>query len=139
MADHTEFLELAIELIEEEGREVTFGTLAGSTPDSDRPWKGGAASPALAAQTFTQYAVFLPDGTEGVLGGGGFGKSFMVDDLLKNAEQILLTYPAQGAGAEDFGKVTTVVDDDGLRWTITGMKELKPANLTVLYAMGVKR
>lgn len=127
MADHTEFLDLARELIEAEGRSVTFQMLDGTPVDDNTPWNGPGAPTVSASKT--TIAVFLPDGS-------GFGKMIEDNDLFKSSEQMLLVAPpASGEILGDFH----VVLDGGVRWKINVAKELKPADLTVLYAMGVSR
>lgn len=127
MADHTEFLELARELIAEEGRSVTFSKLDGTPADSAKPWWGpGTPTP---IDPVTTLAVFLPDGS-------GFGKMIEDNELFKSSEQMLLVAPpVSGEVLGDYHVVT----DGGVYWKINIVKELKPADLTVLYAMGVSR
>jgi hypothetical protein len=128
MADHQEFLDLAREMIEEEGRLVTFQQLDKTPADPDYPWEGpGAPTVADSVQT---YAVFVPDA------GSGLGKLIEDNELFKSAEQVLLVAPpATGETLGDFH----IVVDDAVRWKIDVAKELKPGPLTVLYVMGVSR
>lgn len=130
MADHTEFLELARELLSEEGRQVTFAKLDATATDPTKPWKGPGA-PTLTG-SIQAYAVFLPR----LVSGGGFGKTIFTDELFKSSEQLLLVAPP--VSGENLNGYSIVVDD-GVRWTINVTEELKPANLTVLFAMGVSR
>ena len=132
MADHSKFLALARRLIAREGRSVTFGKLATTSADADRPWKGPAriaGLPPPLTNEVTTIAVFLPDGA-------GFGKMIEDNDLFKNAEQMVLVAPP--ASGEDLSGYNVVVDGS-VRWKIDVIKELKPADLTVLFAMGVSR
>lgn len=139
MADHTEFLELAREMISEEGRQVTFGKLDATPADANKPWKG----PGEPTVTFpvTTMAVFLPDGTLGVMGGSGFGGLITDIALFKSFGQVLLVAPP--ITGEDLSQYHIVVDGDSFtdapQWKIGAIKELKPADLTVLFAMGVSR
>lgn len=127
MADHSDFLALARELIAADGRLVTFSKLDGTASDPAKPWWGPGA-PTLAASV-SAYAVFLPDGA-------GFGKMIEDNELFKSSEQMLLVAPpTSGEVLGDYH----VVQDGGVRWKINIVKELKPADLTVLYAMGVSR
>jgi len=125
--DFTEFVELARELIAENGRSVTFQKLDASAADPAKPWKG-AGAPTVEAEV-TTTAVFLPDGS-------GMGKLIEDNDLFKKAEQVLLVAPpASGEVLGDFH----VVLDGGSRWKVDVAKELRPGPITVLYAMGVSR
>lgn len=140
MADHTDFLELARELIADDGRQVTFIKLTDVVADNSKPWRGPGA-PAILASV-TTFAVFLPDGTLGTLGlGGGFGTFNTDDDLFKSSEEILLVAPpTTGENLTDFHLVVdgaTATTDNARKINLS--KELRPADLTVLYAMGVSR
>lgn len=127
MADHTEFLDLARELIADEGRSVTFQKFDGTAADATAPWNGPGAP--TVADSETTIAVFLPDGA-------GFGKMIEDNELFKSSEQmVLVAPPVSGKILGDFHAVL----DGGVRWKINVTKELKPADLTVLYAMGVSR
>lgn len=127
MADHSDFLALARELIQEEGRSVTFAKLGTTAADVDKPWRG-AGSPTLVGQV-TTTAVFLPDS-------GGFGELIEDEELFKKSEQFLLVAPP--STGEDLSDYNIVVDDS-VRWKITITKCLKPASLALLFAMGVSR
>jgi hypothetical protein len=129
MADHSKFLALARHLIAREGRSVTFGKLDDSSADSERPWKTSGNNPANLVGAVDCIAVFLPDGS-------GFGKGVEDNDLFKSSEQMLLVAPP--TTGEDLSTHSVVVDG-ARRWKINVIKELKPADLTVLFAMGVSR
>lgn len=129
MADHSKFLALARRLIDREGRSVTFGKLDASSADPERPWKTSGNNPANLTGAVDCIAVFLPDGS-------GFGKGIEDNDLFKSSEQMLLVAPP--TTGEDLGAHNVVIDGTR-RWKINVTKELKPADLTVLFAMGVSR
>jgi hypothetical protein len=132
MADHSKFLALSRKLIAREGRSVTFSKLVATSADAARPWKGAARNvgdPPPLTGGVTTIAVFLPDGA-------GFGKMIEDNELFKSSEQMLLVAPPESG--EDLGAYD-VVTDGSVRWKINIAKELKPADLTVLFAMGVSR
>ncbi len=129
MADHSKFLALSRKLIAREGRSVTFGKLDAAAPDPSKPWKSVSNNPASFAEEVIAIAVFLPDGA-------GFGKMIEDNELFKQSEQMLLVAPP--TTGEDLGTYHIVVDGAS-RWKINVVKELKPADLTVLFAMGVSR
>lgn len=127
MADHSDFLELAREMIAEEGREVTFAKLSAGPADPDKPWKGAGAPTPI--EPVTTLAVFLPDGS-------GLGKLTEDNDLFKTSENVLLVAPpVTGENLEGYHIIT----DGGERWKINICKTVRPADLAVLYAMGVSR
>lgn len=129
MADHSDFLELAREMLEEEGRLVTFAKLDPTAADANKPWRGPAA-PTLTGNV-DAFAVFLPH-----TGETEFGRMITDSELFKKCEQVLLVAPP--TTGEYLGDYHIVVDDS-VRWRIEIARELKPADLTVLYAMGVCR
>lgn len=127
MADHSDFLELAREMIEEDGREVQFAQLSAGPADPDKPWKGAGAPTPI--NLVTTFAVFLPDGS-------GLGKITEDNELFKTSENVLLVAPpTSGENLETYH----VVLDGGQRWKINVVKTVQPADLAVLYAMGVSR
>jgi hypothetical protein len=127
MADHTEFLTMAREMIKADGRLVAFAKLSATPSDAAKPWNGPAA-PALTGSV-NAYAVFLPDGS-------GFSKEIEDDALFKSSEQVLLVAPPEsGQDLEGYHIIT----DGGVRWKVNVCKTLKPATLAVLYMMGVSR
>jgi hypothetical protein len=133
MADHSKFIALAKKLINKEGREISFLKLAGTSVDPDRPWKGAArpaGEPPPISHIAVAMAVFLPVGS-------GFSKEYKIDELFKGAEQMLLTSP-HDSSTVNLAEYN-LVEDDGVRWRIVGVLELRPANQTVLFAMGVAR
>lgn len=128
MADHTEFLLLARELIDEDGRLVTFQLLDGDAADPNKPWKG-AGAPTVKASVDT-YAVFLPSG------GDDLGKIISNNELFKSCEQVLLVAPP--VTGEDLGSFNVILDG-GSRWAINVAQELKPGPTSLLFAIGVSR
>jgi hypothetical protein len=128
MADHSKFLALSRKLISREGRSVTFAKFGSEPSDPERPWKG-AGSPPPFENEVDCIAVFLPDGA-------GFGKMIEDNELFKASEQMLLVAPP--VTGEDLSLYPVLVDGD-VRWKVNVVKELKPADLTVLFAMGVSR
>jgi len=129
MADHSDFLALAREMISEDGRSVTFAKLVDTPVDSDKPWNG-PVTPTLSNQVDV-FAVFLARSGE-----ADFGQAWIDVELFKSCEKVLLTYPpTTGEDLTDYN----VVVDGSTRWRIKEIQELKPANLTCLFAMGVCR
>lgn len=133
MADHSKFLALARKLINKDGREVQFLKIQPASADPDRPWKGPARTagdPPPPSHIAVAMAVFLPDGA-------GFGKMIEDNDLFKTSDQMLLVAPHDDPSVNL--AEYQLVEDGGVRWKINVIKELKPADLTVLFAMGVSR
>lgn len=128
MADHTEFVVLAQELILEEGRLVTFQKLGAGPADANKPWKG-AGAPTVVSQVASVPAVFVP------ATGSDLGRMVTDEELLKRVEQVALVAPVQ----EGFDSFHRILDTDSQLWKIEWMQVLKPASQTILYVVGVKR
>lgn len=129
MADHSDFLEMAREMIAEDGRAVTFYQLSAVAADPAKPWQG-QGTPTLLNPAPT-FAVFLSHFGEFDLGKNVFDK-----ELFKNSEQLLLVAPPiSGEALEDYH----IVVDGGVRWKIDIARVLKPGPIVVLIAMGVSR
>ncbi len=127
MADHAKFLALAKKLITKHGRSTTFKTLSAGPSDSSKPWKGAGSTPS-ASTLATAMAVFLPHK------GLDFGIEFVAPELIKDCSELLLV--AGDAGAlETCNSITDGNKDYRVNWVAM----LKPADLTLLYAMGVVR
>jgi hypothetical protein len=129
MADHQEFLDLARELIANDGRLVTFGKPTTVSSDASKPWKGPGVQPPELLEPVSVYAVFLPVGS-------GFSLMQTDEGMFKNSEQVLLVAPPlTGEVLNDY----SIIVDGGVRWKIDAMNVLAPADLTLLFAMGVSR
>ncbi len=124
--DYTESVQLAQELIAENGRYVTLQMLAATAADAAKPWKG-AGTPTV-AQTKAVPAVFVP------ASGSGLGRDIVKEELLDRVEQVALVAPTD-VSLEGFH----VILDDGVRWNIDWAQVLKPGATVVLYVFGVKR
>lgn len=127
MADHTEFVELAVELISEEGRLVTLQQVRTNPSDPLKPWKGSNGATDDVATDIP--AVFLP-----VSGTTEFGQDWIDKELLRNCDEVCLIAP----GAVEYD-VANLLVDAGVVWKINWIKKLRPATQTILYAMGVAR
>lgn len=124
---HEEFLELAEELIGEEGRDVVFiklATLPGAFPGETA---GDPRNPP-ASQLPTKACFVEPDSLQRL------GHTSKLDELIKRSEHICLV-----PGTTDLEQFNELLDDDGLYYTITGMEKLRPGTRTLLYFVGVKR
>ncbi|MFA7523111.1 MAG: hypothetical protein WCY71_09335 [Halothiobacillaceae bacterium] len=124
--DYTEFVELAQELISENGRQIEIQKLDATAADTSKPWKG-AGTPTVGAKK-TLSAVFVP------ASGSGLGRDIVKEELLDRVEQVALVAPTD-VSLEDFH----IIMDDGVRWNIDWAQALKPGPMVVLYVFGVKR
>lgn len=125
MADHAKFVALAQRLIAKHGRSVTFKTLDAVT-DASKPWRGSTGG--TSTDLLTTLAVFVPHK------GLDFGNDFIEDELMKSAVEICLV-PGELADLTQ----AHLVHDGGQDYKVCWIRRLKPADLTLLYAIGVER
>jgi hypothetical protein len=127
MADHSRFLALAERLIAKHGRSTVFKTLSAGPSDITKPWKGAGVgqTPGTLA---TALAVFMPHK------GLNFGTDFLSEELLKDCTELCLV-----AGSAGNLETCNLVEDGGKDFKVTWVSRLKPADLTLLYAIGINR
>lgn len=125
--NYTKLLATVERLIANAGRVVTFEQLDDEAIDSSKPWRGPGEPTALLVDD--NPAVFVPPS------GFDFGKELVQDELLARCEQVCLTAPST---VLDLNNCTCVVDG-GVRWAVVWAQELKPADVSLLFAIGVKR
>lgn len=135
--DDKDFLELAHEMISENGRTVIVGKLSDARPDTARPWKGPATTPTLEL-SYSVKGVFLPDMTLGLIGGSGFGRMDMIEELVKQSEQVALVAHPYGVTLREFTSCN-VLDDVSGRYRIHARKVLMPGDSPIFYALGLIR
>jgi len=128
MVDYVRSLALAQRLITANGRTVAVQKLSSTPADVNKPWEGTTLP--TVATTVSPKAVFVPH-----TGAGDLGKYLVDEELLKRCDQVvLIAYD----GTNDLGTFTQV-QDGGSTWKIVWVRELKPGDLTILYAIGVSR
>jgi len=125
---HEEFLELAEELIPENGREVTFIQLATTT--GAFPGEAAADPRTPPARSVSVIGCFVePDSLQRL------GITTKIDQLLQTSDRIMLV-----AGTVSLRGFEEVIDsDDGRYYRIQGMEELKPGTQSLLWFVGVER
>lgn len=127
MTIYDELLPVVVELIDETGRVVTFERLTATPADASKPWRGPAAP--TAAATKDLKATFVPpSGTE-------FGKDWISSDLLARCEQVCLVAPD---AMFDLNGCTSILDG-AVRWAVQWIYALRPGDINMLFAVGVKR
>lgn len=114
------------------GRNVTFIELDSTAVDVNKPWRGTATPRVTPKASSAQVAVFVP------ASGSGLGFRSSQDELVKRSEQIMLVAPG-AANTDDLQQFDEVIDQDGSRWKIVFADVLSPADVPVLYAVGVRR
>lgn len=114
-------------LIDDTGRSVAFQRLSPTPADNAKPWRGPAAPTVDTA--VTQAATFVP------ASGADLGKMLVSDEMLSRVEQVCLTAPNV---VMDLNTCTAVLDD-GVRWAVGWVAELRPGGVSLLFALGLKR
>jgi len=79
----------------------------------------------------TIYVVALPPSSASSL-----GLSLLSDDLIKQSKQIFIAEVGEDA-PEDLGSYHRAEEADGSLWRITFVEQLRPAEQTILYFIGV--
>lgn len=123
---HEEELELAEELIAEDGRDVVFIQLAEDVGSFPGEASGDPRNPP--ARSVSVKAVFVePDSLQRL------GITTKVDQLLQTSDRICLV-----PGTYDLDGMNEVIDEDRY-YKIQGMETLRPGTRTLLYFVGLER
>jgi len=125
--DYEEMLALAVELIEETGRQVTLQNYSTVPVDPARPNLG--SSPAVANELPGVWATFIS--TKSAESQWGLG--FLSEDFVKRFSQMALI----AGRAEDLKRYDTILDTDGTRYRIGEAQVLKPSTTVLLYGFGL--
>ena len=81
------------------------------------------------AASLVQAATFVPPA------GTGFGKDLVTPEMLARVQQVCLVGPSS---TFDINRTSDVLDG-GVKWMVDWVYELKPAGVSLLFAVGVKR
>lgn len=112
--------------IDRVGRRVTFQRVV-QTPDATRPWIVVSE-----IEELTATAVFVPPT------GSGLGYRITNPDLIERVQQIAIV-SLGGAATERLTSFDKIEDSDGSLWHIEFVQELRPASVSILYYVGVRR
>jgi hypothetical protein len=107
---------------------VTLNKMDNVPASASEPWKGSSA-PRTAVATLEVSAVFVEPSSLDDL-----GKDYVSLEFLKRAQQI--AFISTDVRLDQFNEM---VDDDGTRWRITEMTELRPGSKSMLYFVGVTK
>ena len=128
MVDYVKLTATAQRLITENGRSATLVEYDDTLQDAAKPWQGAADPRAVPASTLTIFAAFVDPSS-------GLGLDFVPQDLLKDAESVAICSP----GAQVDPSIFHELIDGTTRWKLTGVSVLRPADVTVLAVLGLKR
>lgn len=125
----SEIVPVAIELLEEFGRPVTFIELGDVAANASQPWLGATSPRGAPKQTLVLNAAFVePESMERL------GNDATTDDFHKRSQQICIVH-----AAVELAPFDEILDTDGSRWKITGISKLKAGPTLLVYFVGTKR
>jgi hypothetical protein len=127
--NYTALAAKATTLVANAGRAITFVRLEETPTDSAKPWRGAtdSRSPPDATQPANGVAV-EPSSVVAL------GIATVDTDFIKRAEQIFIVTPA----ADDLDTYDELIDG-ATRWRINEVQKLRPADVTLLYFVSVRR
>lgn len=131
MVDFVRLAQTADRLIRNNGRSITFVKLNETPADDNRPWKGPATG---GETTLALNGVFVPPNTVRQFGLTALGEGTEFKDLVTFSQQIIIV----AQGERDLREFTSVIDGT-TRWGIIGLQVLRPAEITMLGFVGVRR
>ena len=128
--DYAEIAAVAETLIDETGRDVTFIRWDQTEADATKPWKGPSNPRTTPDATDTVKATFVPISTAA----SSLGIKIEDADLLKRTSQVCLVAPA----SFDLSTAQEIIDG-AVHHRITFVEKLQPADVVLLYYVGVER
>jgi hypothetical protein len=129
--DYTELAADALGLVQDAGRPLTFGKLATAAADPDMPWRGPSDARAPYAAQVTLPAVMVQPSSAVLL-----GLTTADSDFIKNASAVLIVAPTPEFTDDDLENYSEVTVD-GTIYGFTGVEKLRPADVTLLYFVGL--
>ena len=127
--DYTKLAATAACLIQENGRTVVFNQIDQVAADTNQPWKGPTDPESGPTSTTTVSAVFVPPSSASSL-----GMNTVSEDMLSKVREIAIVEP----GSFDLATADVVIDN-GQRKVIEFVETLRPAGVTLLHYVGVRR
>lgn len=130
MVNYVKLADTAKRLIKKNGRVVNFVRSNSNFTDPDKPWEGSNG-----LETLVPLAgVFVPPSSLRNFGLPALGEGHDFQNLILFSEQIIIVFP-DGYDLTDFESVK----DGNTTWGITAIQILKPADVTLLGYVGVRR
>lgn len=132
MVDFTRLAATAKRLVDANGRSITLNKLEADVPDAAKPWRGAAAPAATPEATITLSGVAVSP-----VGAVNLGIAAAEDDFIKRATEIFIAAPGSTPIA-DLKQFQQLVDGSDT-FAINEVRELRPADLTLLYYISVRK
>ena len=136
MVDYARLSVTAKRLIDKNGRDLKLLKISDASKDSSKPWDGpvdihnDTTDPILDEESIDLKGVFVPPGEASKF----LGEATDTENFLLFSEQVVMVAP----GEVDLREYSVVIDRDD-RWGIEGIQVLRPADVTLLAFLGVKR
>lgn len=127
--DYAALATTAATLIQQNGRTITVRRLKSQPDDPAKPWRGSSDPTSSPDESSSVKAVFVPPSSASSL-----GMSSVNDDLLASTADIMICEP----GDFDFREAHQIQDGD-VKKGITFVERLQPADVLLLYYIGVER
>lgn len=133
--DYTRVRDTAERLVKRFGRTVTLVRPTEIKDDHDRPWKGPSVNSDVNPDTKLQVpAIQLLPNQVRIFGLSAIGESHMLDGLVSKSEYVYIIFQ----GEVDIRQFT-FVEDRAVTYQIEATQSLRPANVTLLGYIGVRR
>ena len=129
--DYSRQLAQVKKAIRDKGREIKLIKFDDTPTDANKPWGQSNNSRDRARYSVSVFALNVP-----LMGNDlGFNKKKL--DLISDSELEFLVEPGEDdpENLNDYN----VLEDDGIQYKITAVDRLKPATLTLMYAIGASR
>lgn len=128
MVDYVKMAAMALQLVTKNGKEITIAKLNTAPSDTAKPWRGPADQRSPYADTQSVMAVAVPL--------SGLGKMIDKKDIPDGVKDFYLVTP--GLSTPALNDYDELVDGDTTS-RIVSISVLKPADVVMLYAIGVQK
>lgn len=132
--DYDKLAATAKRLIAENGRDIILERIITTPADATKPWKGNNGVPGTPYET---RGVFAPPAAVRQFGLPSLGQGTEFQDFMSFSEQVCILFPDTN-DLRDYVKVREA-DPGSPKWGIVGYQLLRPAEVSVLAFLGLRR
>lgn len=129
--DYVTLATTARRLVNANGKPAVFNQFEATPSNASRPWRGNDTPRNPPSGVVNGDAVSVPPSSATQL-----GIATEDDDFVKRADAILIAVTDEGS--EDIDNFDEVVLE-GVSWAINGVQKLRPATVTLVYFVSVRR
>jgi hypothetical protein len=130
MVDYVKLAATAERLVRQSGRLITFVKKDRTPADPSKPWNGSVDGEDL----LDLSGVFVTPNQVRIFGLSALGDGVGFQDMVAFSEQLIITFP----GENNLREYQTIRDGD-VNWNVTAYQFLKPADVSLLAFIGVRR